>query len=254
MIKKIVNLLKREASDKVAVLSRALKGDNVYCICCSGDFITFLPFGLVKRANALCPKCRSLERHRLHWHFMVNRTNLLGSDGKLKLLHVAPEFIFYNKFNSNPKFDYVPCAKFGEGYIDEYPANTLNVDITNIHFEDNSFDVIYCSHVLEHVPHDITAMKEFRRILKPGGWAMLQVPLDNNLAETYEDFSITDAAEREKAFGQYDHVRIYGRDYRNRLELAGFDVMQIAYTEEFSRDEIFKNGFQQGEDIYICIK
>lgn len=254
MIKKIRNLIRSKVAGNNNSLVNALKGDTVHCICCSGNFITFLPFGLVKRANALCPKCGSLERHRLHWHFMINRTSLLGSSTRLKLLHVAPEAIFYNQFNGNPKFDYVPCAKFGEGYIDEYPANTINVDITNIQFEDNSFDVIYSSHVLEHVPDDVAAMKEFHRILKPGGWAMLQVPLDSNLAETYEDFSIIDSIEREKAFGQYDHVRIYGRDYKNRLELAGFDVLQIAYTEEFNRDEIFKNGFQQGEDIFICKK
>ena len=235
-------------------ISQALEGDNVHCVCCNKSFITFLPFGLIKRANAMCPNCGSLERHRLHWHFMVNRTNLLNSKKVLRILHVAPEAVFYNKFNDNPLFDYVPCAKFGDGYTDEYPAKTINVDITDIRFQENSFDVIYCSHVLEHVPNDLQAMKEFHRVLKPGGWAMLQVPLDKNRIKTYEDFSITDPKEREQAFGQYDHVRVYGMDYIERLKLAGFQVNQINYTSEFNGNEIFSNGFQKDEDIFICSK
>jgi len=235
-------------------IATALKGSNVYCNCCGGSFITFLPFGLIKRANASCPSCGSLERHRLHWHFMVNKTDLLKSTRKLRILHVAPEAVFYNKFNGNHLFDYVPCAKFGEGFTDEYPTGTINVDITNIQFENNSFDVIYCSHVLEHVPDDLKAMQEFHRVLKPGGWAMLQVPLDKNRMKTYEDFSIVDPKEREKAFGQYDHVRVYGLDYIHRLQLAGFTVNQINYTSEFTENELFYNGFQPGEDIFICTK
>ena len=235
-------------------LAISLKGNNVHCNCCDGRFITFLPFGLIKRANASCPNCGSLERHRLHWHFMVNRTNLLNSKKVLRILHVAPEAVFYNKFNDNPLFDYVPCAKFGAGYTDEYPAKTIDVDITDIRFEENSFDVIYCSHVLEHVTDDLKAMKEFYKVLKPGGWAMLQVPLDKSRLKTYEDFSITDPKERERAFGQYDHVRVYGMDYIERLKLAGFEVNQINYTSEFTGNEIFSNGFQKGEDIFICSK
>jgi len=118
----------------------ALKGSNVNCICCGGSFITFLPFGLIKRANASCPSCGSLERHRLHWHFMVNKTDLLKSTLKLRILHVAPEAVFYNKFNGNHLFDYTPCAKFGEGFTDEYPEGTIDADITKIQFEANSFD------------------------------------------------------------------------------------------------------------------
>lgn len=251
---KIKNLLCKDNSEIDLSLANALIGENVECICCGRSFITFLPYGLVLRANALCPACGSLERHRLHWHYMLFKTSLFESKQKLRLLHVAPEVIFYNKFNANPNLDYVPCAKFGEGFTDTYPANTINVDITNIDFENNSFDVIYCSHVLEHVPDDIKAMREFYRILKPGGWAMLQVPLDKSRTETYEDFTITDPKEREKAFGQYDHVRVYGTDYADRLKNSGFDVIQIKYTDNFSDQEIFRNGFQKGEDIFLCRK
>lgn len=235
-------------------LCDALKGDTVHCVCCAGSFITFLPYGLIKRANALCPGCGSLERHRLHWHFIVNRANLLTDRGKLKLLHIAPEDVFYKKFKDNPNIEYIPAAKFGEGYLDEYPEHTINMDITDIQLADETFDVIYCSHVLEHVPDDMAAMKELFRVLKPGGWAMLQVPLDTNRQHTYEDFSIIDPSEREKAFGQYDHVRVYGLDYGSRLKSAGFNVRQINYTEEFTSNERFYNGFLACEDIFICTK
>lgn len=249
-LKKVTGLYKPTLS-----IAEALCGDNVHCVCCNKSFITFLPFGLVKRANALCPNCGSLERHRLHWHYMENKTTLFsGSAKRLKLLHVAPEVIFYNKFNTSDQLDYVPCDKFEEGYESSYPAKTINVDITDINFEDNTFDVIYCSHVLEHVIEDKKAMQELRRVLKPGGWAMLQVPLDSNRDKTFEDSLITDPQERGKAFGQRDHVRVYGNDYKNRLVEAGFSVTVDNYLQNFSEDEIFQNGFMKGEDIYICTK
>jgi SAM-dependent methyltransferase len=239
----------------VSHLAKALEGENVHCVCCGKNFITFLPFGLIKRSNALCPNCGSLERHRLHWHYIVNKTNLFNkADCKLKLLHVAPEPILFNRFINNPFIEYFPCAKFGEGYGDIYPPKTLNVDITNMQFADNKFDVIYCSHVLEHIPDDKKAMKELYRVLKPGGWAMLQVPIDVKLETTYEDFSITTPAERQKAFGQSDHVRVYGKDYAIKLTAAGFSVSIENYLKHFTENEIFRNGFMRNEQIYICSK
>ncbi|MEO7522921.1 MAG: class I SAM-dependent methyltransferase [Ferruginibacter sp.] len=236
-------------------IAQALAGENVHCVCCDKSFITFLPFGVVKRANALCPNCASLERHRLHWHYMKNRTTLFSNNTKrLKLLHVAPEAIFYNKFMNSSQVDYVPCDKFEDGYESSYPAGTINIDITDINFKDNEFDVVYCSHVLEHVIEDKKAMQEILRVLKPGGWALLQVPLDTSLDKTFEDFSIIDPQEKEKAFGQKDHVRIYGNDYKDRLTAAGFSVKVDNYLQNFPDSEIFKNGFMKGEDIYICSK
>jgi predicted SAM-dependent methyltransferase len=253
-IKKILNLKLLHSSWGASDPGIQLKGDNVHCCCCGGNFITFLPFGIVKRANALCPNCGSLERHRMHWHYIINKTNLFKSPNKLKVLHVAPETIIYNKLINNRRFDYVPCAKFGVGYEDTYPSKTIDVDITRMAFEDSSFDVIYCSHVLEHIPNDRKAMAELYRVLKPGGWAMLQVPIDINREKTYEDFSITNPVEREKAFGQADHVRVYGQDYRTRLMEAGFSVKVENYIKEFTENEIFKNGFMKNEDLYICSK
>ena len=228
---------------------------KVHCVCCNNDFDAFLPFGLIKRTNALCPNCGSLERHRLHWHYMENRTILFSENReKLKLLHVAPELIFYNKFMGNSQIEYLPCDKFEKGYENVYPSNTVNVDITDIQFDDNEFDVIYCSHVLEHVIDDKKAMNELYRVLKPNGWAMLQVPIDNNRECTFEDFSIVVPQEREKYFGQKDHVRIYGKDYKKRLEDSGFTVRVENYIQNFTEEEVFKNGFMMGEEIYICTK
>jgi SAM-dependent methyltransferase len=229
-------------------------GNNVHCNLCDGNFITFLPFGLIKRANAQCPGCGSLERHRLSWHYILNQTDLLTSNNVQRLMHVAPETVIYNKLFGNQKIDYVPCVKIGEDEVDEYPTGTIDVDITNVQFGDNSFDAIYCSHVLEHVPEDVKAMKEFFRILKPGGWAMLQVPIDKSRSETYEDFSITDPKEREKAFGQFNHVRLYGMDYIDRLKLAGFEVNPIPYAKSFTQGDIFRNGFDKEELLFICKK
>ena len=251
IVERIKNVLRNEKPS----IAKALEGNNVHCICCDKDFITFLPFGLIKRANAACPNCGSLERHRLHWHYMKNRTNLFSAGNtKLKLLHVAPESIFYNHFNGIKNIEYIPCDKFEKGYENSYSPKTINVDITNIQFQDNEFDIIYCSHVLEHIIDDNKAMQELYRVLKPGGWAMLQVPLDVNRENTFEDFSIIDEEEREKIFGQKDHVRVYGRDYKNKLANAGFCVKIENYLREFNESEIFRNGFMKGEEIYICSK
>ncbi|MFY0687768.1 MAG: class I SAM-dependent methyltransferase [Cyclobacteriaceae bacterium] len=224
---------------------------NVYCSFCENYFLTFLPGGVSqKRANAQCPKCNSLERHRLMWYVIQDRKLF---NGPLRMLHVAPEELFYNALAAKANIDYVPCAKFGDGYPDEYPAGTVDRDLTQMPDENNSYDGIICSHVLEHIPEDITAMKELYRILKPGGWAILQVPLDKSREKTYEDWSITDPKEREKRFGQWDHVRVYGLDYKERLESSGFDVEVIDLYQRLGSKDYFKFGFMD-EDIYYCTK
>ena len=174
--------------------------------------------------------------------------------GVNRVMHVAPESLLFRLLSQNEQIDYVPCAKFGEGYEDEYPPGTLDIDITNIAFDRDAFDVILCSHVLEHIPDDRKAMSELCRVLAPTGWAILQVPLDPSLEKTYEDPGITDPAEREKAFGQRDHVRVYGRDYEARLEKAGFNVQKIECSARFSDDKIFYYGLDKNESIFLCTK
>ena len=246
MLSKIKGALRQQ------VRNYGLKGDNVHCFCCNNDFVTFLPGGTSqKRPNALCPVCSSLERHRLIWRYLTTKTDLFKKN--TRLLHVAPERLFYKVFSNYQNIDYVPCAKFGIGYTDQYPPGTQNIDLTDISFSDNSFDVIICSHVLEHIPDDYQAMGELFRVLKRGGWAILQVPLDSSRETTYEDDSIIAPEKREEAFGQYDHVRVYGNDYGERLRKAGFQVKQDKFAYEFSPAEQFKYGLIS-EDIYFCSK
>jgi SAM-dependent methyltransferase len=183
------------------------------------------------------------------WLFCQKR-NLFAK--KLSLLHVSPEKVFFKKFVHNSEVDYTPIDKFAEGY--SYPAGTQNVDITEMPYPDAHVDAILCVHVLEHIPDDHIAMMELYRVLKPNGWAIIQVPLDKNRKETYEDFSITDALEREKAFGQSDHVRWYGLDYKNRLETAGFEVEVVDFVGGFSPEEQFRYGLPHEDDIYFCQK
>lgn len=253
MITKVFKIL--PGSIKNRILSELkielLEGENVECNICNRKFITFLPAGVIRRPNALCPCCGSLERHRMIWHFFINKTNLFSK--KISLLHVAPEKNYFKIFNDSDNINYFPCAKFDDEINDPYPKGTENIDITDIPYTDNYFDVIYCSHVLEHIPGDIDAMKELYRVLKDDGWAVLQVPIDKSRENTFEDFNITRPDERERLFGQKDHVRVYGRDYPLRLESVGFKVNIISYYKQFSKNELFKYGFIE-EDIFYCTK
>lgn len=229
------------------VRALALRGANNHCPICGGHFITFLPYGVRRRPNAACPSCGSLERQRMIWLFAQSRRLF---SGKTRLLHVSPEKVLFQRFSADVNIDYVPIDKFDPGY--RYPKGTQNVDITAMPYPDAHFDAIICIHVLEHVPDDALAMRELRRVLKPGGWAIIQVPLDKNRAETYEDFSITEPTAREKAFGQPDHVRWYGLDYKNRLEKAGFSVEVNNFIADFTAAQRFEYGLPEEDDIYFC--
>ena len=249
MLQALKKLMPTEIRRQIRAL--ALTGKHVFCPCCKGQFATFLPKGIVKRPNAECPRCLSLERHRLMQLYLEQKVDLLKPPQK-KLLHVAPEPIFFKQFINNPLIDYVPLDKFTKGY--KYPKETINGDITQLDFAEGSFDAIICSHVLEHIPDDALAMKELFRVLKPGGWAILQVPLDESREETYEDFSITDPDERQKHFGQFDHVRVYGRDYGDRLTAAGFKLTVDDFIYSFSQQDRFRLGLLMDEEIYLCHK
>src|SRR5215831_15480709 len=167
------------------------------------------------RSNAVCPVCGSWDRDRLAYLYLKNQPHLLSRG--TKLLHVAPEYILRSWLCSKVELDYV-SADLSMDNVD------LTIDLTQIPFPNSTFGVIICNHVLEHIPNDRAAMAELFRVLKPDGWAMLQVPISFHLAATYEDFSITDPIDRERAFGQNDHVRIYAMDYVDRLKQAGFAV------------------------------
>ncbi|CAN5716465.1 hypothetical protein BH11PSE8_BH11PSE8_30760 [soil metagenome] len=227
------------------VAASNLVAQGVLCPCCKGQFELFRPFGTPPRANAMCPNCGSLERHRLMQLYFERKTNLFSAP--LKVLHFAPEACFAAVLDNNPLIDYISADLYA-------PNAKQKIDITDIPYADDSFDVILCSHVLEHIPDDHRAMRELRRVLKPQGWALLQVPIDHRRATTFEDPSVTDPAERLRLFGQHDHVRWYGRDYATRLVRAGFDVRVDDFFGELADDLVRHYGLIAGEDIHFCTK
>jgi SAM-dependent methyltransferase len=199
----------------------------------------------VPREDAQCVQCGALERHRLLWLFLQKRTNLFDGKPK-KMLHVAPESCFESRFKEWLGGDYLTADLSS-------PRAMVKMDITDIQYADQSFDVIYCSHVLEHVPDDKQAMREFHRVLEHDGWAILLVPVTSE--KTFEDPSIVDPRERLKAFGQEDHVRRYGPDYEERLRSAGFTVEITKAGDLASSSETVRMGLTPASgDIYYCTK
>ncbi|MEC9065383.1 MAG: methyltransferase domain-containing protein [Bacteroidota bacterium] len=240
------NFLIRISYYLVPILRIIYSGNNFIDPIDGRGYSKFLSYGYGKlRKNALSPGTLSLERHRLLWLYLNRRTNLLNS--KLKVLHIAPEQIFYKKFKNNMKWDYTTFDL-------KSPLADIKGDVTNLTFEDNTFDLIICNHVLEHIIDDRTAMKEIYRVLKKDGIGILQVPIDKSLEKTYEDNTLVSKRQRAKNFGQYDHVRKYGIDYKDRLENTGFSVNLIDYTNEFEDNLISKYGLIKGELIPIVKK
>jgi SAM-dependent methyltransferase len=215
-----------------------------FCPCCGSHLREFKTFGVIPRPEALCPVCGSLERHRLICLYMRRRTDLFSGNRK-RMLHVAPEAELSRLFQEAEAIEYLSADLSS-------PTAMVKMDVTDIHYPDNSFDVIYCSHVLEHVADDTAAMREFHRVLKPGGWAVLQVPISGDT--TFEDDTVTSPEVREKLFGQRDHVRRYGKDYAERLALAGFSVLIDGFARELTDQEITRFGLLPSEDVYFCTK
>lgn len=250
-LKRFIKTNLTPAGIKNKFLKIVLKGNDVECTCCGKKYITFLPAGIKKRANARCIGCGSLERHRTLWHFLQNDTDLFKRTN-IKLLHPAPEKLFYQKFNQSNNIQYTSIDLYPELY--DYGSKTIKMDLTDIKFDNESFDVIICNHVLEHIPNDAKAMSEMYRVLKKDGWALINVPIDINREVTFEDININNPEKQLELFGQPDHVRIYGKDYITRLEKAGFVVKPIKYAEKFSPNELFKYGIKASEIIFYCTK
>lgn len=210
------------------------------------SFRKFLPYGYEKqRENVLSPSSLSLERHRLLWLYLKRETEFFSQP--LKVLHFAPEQAFYKRFRNQKNLDYTTTDL-------NSPLADVKADICDLPFENNSFDFILCNHVLEHIPDDRKAMSELYRILKPGGTAILQIPQDMKREKTFQDDSITDPRKRAEIFGQYDHVRVYGRDYFDILRSVGFKVEEVDYTSQLSAEEIDKFRLAKGEIIPVCYK
>ncbi|MCE7060465.1 class I SAM-dependent methyltransferase [Dyadobacter sp. CY343] len=223
-------------------------GNNVQCPVCESKYRKFLPYGrnTSSRENALCPGCLSLERHRLMGLYLKQKTNFFTAD--LKVLHVAPEYCFIDRFEKMKNLDYITADI-------ESPLAKVKMDIHQIPFPENTFDVAFCNHVMEHVDDYILAMSELYRVLKPGGWALIQSPQDLKYATTYEDATITDPKEREKHFLQNDHLRLFGRNYGRELEKGGFTVKEDRFVmDELSKAEVKRYALPEEEIVYFCQK
>jgi SAM-dependent methyltransferase len=238
-------------------------GDSYYCPYCKKSFRKFLPggsdlpvlyekqiVGAGYRQNNVCPRCYSLDRDRLVYLFLQEKSTIFTSP--VTLFHVAPEGCLRVMLASMSNVTYVPGVKYLEGYY--YARQTNLLDITSIPYDNEAFDVIICNHVLEHIPDDDLAIRELYRVLKPGGWAILQVPISKLLLKTYEDPTAIDPETRERIFGQFDHVRIYGQDYKSRLEKGGFIVKTYNPTKEKWNVDIQQYAINPEEDLYVVYK
>lgn len=219
-----------------------MRGNEYECPCCRGKFRAFLPAGVAQRPNARCPRCGSLERHRLIWLYLQKKTDLFFHP--YKVLDVAPEEILQKKLRALPNLEYLSIDL-------ESPLAMKKMDITKLELPDHSYDVIFCNHVFEHIPDDRAAMRELRRVLKPGGWAILQTPIDLKREFTDEDATVTDPIERLRRFGQTDHIRIYGRDFFDRLKEADWIVTRDRFVQALSRDDTSRFALDPNEELFI---
>jgi Methyltransferase domain len=218
-------------------------GARVECPLCDGRFRTFKPDW--NRPDAICPRCLSQERHRALWLYLREHDELLA--GTRSLLHFAPEPGLEAHLRARPGLRYVTA--------DIEPGQAMErADITALHYPDGSFDAVLCSHVLEHVEDDGRALRELRRVLAPGGWALLMVPADLTRATTYEDASITTPEGRERAFLQRDHVRLYGRDFPAIVAGEGFDVETLRFVAGLDPRTQRRHGLQPADEIYLAVK
>ena len=229
------SFLQRVAGWAVPVVGLLYIGKGKECPLCGCRRRKFLPYGYVSpRENALCPNCLALERHRLLWLWLLRESDLgRGAVALPRLLHIAPEVALMRKFRkmySSQPDRYITADL-------ESPLADMHFDVQQIPMGDGEVDTIICNHILEHVEDDSKALRELYRILRPNGWAVILSPVDLERERTFEDDTITDPKERTRIFGQYDHRRIYGRDYVERLAAVGFEVYDIPYKEEFSQKE-----------------
>ena len=224
------------------------RGNKVECPVCEKSFSKFLSYGsnVAHRENVLCPYDLTLERHRLMWLYLTRKTDFFSAES-LKVLHIAPEQCFLPHFKKQKNLDYTTADLVS-------PIADIHFDLHDIPLEDNQYDVVFCNHVMEHVDDPIRCMSELNRVMKPGGWAIMQVPQDMSRTETYEDKSITSPEEREKHFWQKDHVRLFGKDYSSYLEKAGFKVDEFDLNTEFDATEVVKFRLMQKEILYIARK
>ena len=251
LFKIILNTIPRPLLIRLSYIARPvlaffLKGNTFTDPIDGKGFRSFLPYGYGnQRNNVLSPSTLSLERHRLLWLYLKGETDFFSAEKSV--LHFAPEQCFLKRFKKLKHINYTTTDL-------ESPIADVKADICDLPFEDDSYDVILCNHVLEHIPDDTKAMQELFRVLKPGGYGVFQIPQDLSRDKTFEDNTITDRKERAKIFGQYDHVRVYGRDYFDKLRSIGFKVDEVDYTSTLSEENVTKYCLAKGEIIPVVYK
>jgi SAM-dependent methyltransferase len=233
-----------------AMRAARYRGHEVYCPCCETEFKRFIAHRGVDERR--CPGCGSLERHRLLIEFLRDGTDLF--EAPLRMLHVAPEYGLKQRLERLENLSYRTADL-------DSPLAMDRVDLLDMPYGDCSFDVVLCSHVLEHVADDRRALSEIRRVLVADGRALLMSPIDRDLEQTLEDPEVTSSPERHRIFGQGDHLRRYGRDFANRVAAAGFTVEVVGYVKEFTAQDVARKGLQRREsktspfcddDIFLC--
>lgn len=218
---------------------------SYYCHCCENKVFKFLSWSSTYE-NIACPFCKSYPRHRALCIYLEQNPEFNSQN--LKVLHFAPHNLtLREKLSVRGNLEQITAD------LDD-PSVDIKVDITDIPYPENTFDIILCSHVLEHVEDDKTAMKELFRVLKPGGWSYLAVPIDKERNITFEDKNIVSPEDRLKHFWQEDHVRLYGLDYKDRLEQAGFIVHIDEYLQKISAQDIENYGLQYREIYHFGMK
>lgn len=241
-------LLQRVAGWSVPVVGLFYAGRARKCPVCGARRRRFLPYGyVIQREDALCPSCLSLERHRALWLCLTGEPELRFHG---RLLHIAPEVCFKKRLRRI-------MQRAGGEYVTadlESPLADLHFDVQQIPLPDGWADIIICNHLLEHVADDRRAMSELWRVMSPGGWGVMTVPVDLSREATFEDDTVSDPAERTRIFGQYDHRRIYGRDYAQRLREAGFGVREVDIAAGLSDEECRLYAVRRDEPIYIVTK
>jgi SAM-dependent methyltransferase len=222
------------------------RGNRFECPVCKGRFRKFLPYGYIEaRENALCPGCLSLERHRLLWLYLQNRTRMFTDE--LKVLHIAPEQCFHKRFRKMKNLAYTTADL-------DSPIADVRLDVQSMPFNNDTFDIVICNHVLEHVADDKKALSEIFRALKRGGFAIMQVPTVYDMEATVEDPSVTDPAERQRLFRQKDHYRLYGKDYLDRVMAAGFIIGEENFLNTLSIEDRDRYRLPEMEYMYAYFK
>lgn len=195
-----------------------------------------------------CRESGSNDRDRLYALFLDKLMEDTPIGFKLKILDFSPSKPFSDFMRWNNSFDY----KTADGILDTYD---MVLDVQNmVNLDDNSFDGVICSHVLEHVPDDIKAMKEIFRVLKPGGWSILMAPVNLRMSEIDEDFTVNDIAERWRRFGQDDHLRVYSKNgYMARIRESGFKLIELN-KDYFGEFEMQRCGITKKSVLYLGLK